>query len=112
MSKTKFFLFALFLTSFVFAQEQEEDLGTQEVTVIKSYTPSLQDVFKLRESPEVIDSIVAPKKTVDYQIFSVPVASTFVPSKGTARKTTAQENKNPNLILKPALVLGILINCV
>ena len=61
MSKTKFFLFALFLSSFVFAQE-EEDLGTQEVTVIKSYTPSLQDVFKLRESPEVIDSIVAPKK--------------------------------------------------
>ena len=55
------------MSSFVFAQE-EEDLGTQEVTVIKSYTPSLQDVFKL-ESPEVIDSIVAPKKTVDYQIF-------------------------------------------
>lgn len=76
------FVFSLFLT----AQEEKEDLGTQEVTVIKSYTPSLQDVFKLRESPEKIDSLIAPKKAVDYTIFSVPVASTFVPSKGTARK--------------------------
>ncbi|MGB1449648.1 MAG: hypothetical protein ACPG8F_07395 [Flavobacteriaceae bacterium] len=76
------FVFSLFLT----AQEEKEDLGTQEVTVIKSYTPSLQDVFKLRESPEKIDSLIAPKKAVEYSIFSVPVASTFVPSKGTARK--------------------------
>ena len=37
---------------FVYAQEEKEDIGTQEVTVIKSYTPSLQDVFKLRNSPE------------------------------------------------------------
>ena len=104
MSKTKFFLFALFLSSFVFAQE-EEDLGTQEVTVIKSYTPSLQDVFKLRESPEVIDSIVAPKKTVDYQIFSVPVASTFVPSKGTARKLQPKKTK-PQFNSKASLGFG------
>ena len=104
MSKTKFFLFALFLSSFVFAQE-EEDLGTQEVTVIKSYTPSLQDVFKLRESPEVIDSIIAPKKTVDYQIFSVPVASTFVPSKGTARKLQPKKTK-PQFNSKASLGFG------
>ena len=105
MSKTKFFLFALFLTSFVFAQEQEEDLGTQEVTVIKSYTPSLQDVFKLRESPKVIDSIVAPKKSVDYEIFSVPVASTFVPSKGTARKLQPKKSK-PQFNSKASLGFG------
>lgn len=104
MSKTKFFLFALFLTSFVFAQE-EEDLGTQEVTVIKSYTPSLQDVFKLRESPKVIDSIVAPKKSVDYEIFSVPVASTFVPSKGTARKLQPKKSK-PQFNSKASLGFG------
>ena len=105
MSKTKFFLFALFLTSFVFAQEEEEDLGTQEVTVIKSYTPSLQDVFKLRESPKVIDSLVAPKKSVDYEIFSVPVASTFVPSKGTARKLQPKKSK-PQFNSKASLGFG------
>ena len=105
MSKTKLFFFALFLTTVVFAQEKEEDLGTQEVTVIKSYTPSLQDVFKLRESPKVIDSIVAPKKSVDYKIFSVPVASTFVPSKGTARKLQPKKSK-PQFNSKASLGFG------
>ena len=78
---------------FVYAQEEKEDIGTQEVTVIKSYTPSLQDVFKLRNSPETLDSIVAPKKAVEYSIFSVPVASTFIPSKGTARKLIPKKQK-------------------
>ena len=105
MSKFKFFLFALFLTSIVFAQDEKEDLGTQEITVIKSYTPSLQDVFKLRESPKVIDSIVAPKKSVDYAIFSVPVASTFVPSKGTARKLQPKKSK-PQFNSKASLGFG------
>ena len=94
MNKTKLFPFFLFFTLIVFAQEEEEDLGTQEVTVIKSYTPSLQDVFKLRESPKIIDSIVSPKKKVSYEIFSVPVASTFVPSKGTARKLQPKKTKS------------------
>ena len=105
MSKFKFFLFALFLTSIVFAQDEKEDLGTQEITVIKSYTPSLQDVFKLRESPKVIDSIVAPKKSVDYAIFSVPVASTFVPSKGTARKLQPKK-RTPQFNSKASLGIG------
>lgn len=105
MNKIKLFLFFLFFTLFVFAQEEEEDLGTQEVTVIKSYTPSLQDVFKLRESPKIIDSIVSPKKTVNYEIFSVPVASTFVPSKGTARKLQPKKTK-PQFNSKASLAFG------
>ena len=105
MNKTKLFPFFLFFTLIVFAQEEEEDLGTQEVTVIKSYTPSLQDVFKLRESPKIIDSIVSPKKKVSYEIFSVPVASTFVPSKGTARKLPPKKTK-PQFNSKASLAFG------
>ena len=105
MNKTKLFPFFLFFTLIVFAQEEEEDLGTQEVTVIKSYTPSLQDVFKLRESPKIIDSIVSPKKKVNYEIFSVPVASTFVPSKGTARKLQPKKTK-PQFNSKASLAFG------
>ena len=105
MNKTKLFPFFLFFTLIVFAQEEEEDLGTQEVTVIKSYTPSLQDVFKLRESPKIIDSIVSPKKKVSYEIFSVPVASTFVPSKGTARKLQPKKTK-PQFNSKASLAFG------
>ena len=87
------------LSSFTifYGQEKENDLSIQEVTVIKSYTPSLSEVFKIREQPRVIDSIGKEKSTVRYSIFSVPVASTFIPSKGSARvlqkkKTTPKYN--------------------
>ena len=87
------------LSSFtiIYGQEKENDLSIQEVTVIKSYTPSLSEVFKIREQPRVIDSIGKEKSTVRYSIFSVPVASTFIPSKGSARvlqkkKTTPKYN--------------------
>ena len=69
----------------VFGQEEEREIGVQEVTVIKSYTPSLSEVFKIRDQPVVIDSIGQEKRNVNYSIFSVPVVSTFVPSKGTAK---------------------------
>lgn len=93
MNKVTLLTVVLIFPLFVFAQEEKEDIGTQEVTVIKSYTPSLQDVFKLRNSPATLDSIVAPKKEVEYSIFSVPVASTFIPSKGTARKLVPKKQK-------------------
>ena len=93
MNKVILLALALIFPFFAIAQEEKEDIGTQEVTVIKSYTPSLQDVFKLRESPAALDSIIAPKKAVEYSIFSVPVASTFIPSKGTARKLKPKKQK-------------------
>jgi len=92
MNRQLLFVFFFCFVGFVFGQERE-NIGVQEVTVIKSYTPSLQDVFKLRQSPSVIDSIIAPKKEVSYSIFSVPVASTFVPSKGSARKLQPKKKK-------------------
>lgn len=103
MKKTKKYLriclWVGLLSSFtiIYGQEKENDLSIQEVTVIKSYTPSLSEVFKIREQPRVIDSIGKEKSTVRYSIFSVPVASTFIPSKGSARvlqkkKTTPKYN--------------------
>lgn len=68
------------------AQEEEEDLGTETVTVTKAYTPTISDAFKIKSVPNMNDSIVLRKKKVDYSIFSVPVASTFTPSKGQASK--------------------------
>ena len=75
----------LFSFSAVFGQEEEVGLGVQEITVIKSYTPSLSEVFKIREQPEVMDSIGREKRKVLYSISSVPVVSTFIPSKGSAK---------------------------
>ncbi|SFR65658.1 TonB-dependent receptor [Maribacter stanieri] len=83
-------IFALiFLTlgfQVVFAQEEEKDLGTETVTVTKAYTPTVSDAFKIKSVPNMNDSIVLQKKPITYSIFSVPVASTFTPSKGTASK--------------------------
>ena len=77
----------------VFGQDDERTIGVQEVTVIKSYTPSLSEVFKIREQPVVIDSIGREKQKVLYSIFSIPVASTFIPSKGSAK--VLQKKKSP-----------------
>jgi len=70
-----------------FAQEEDtDDLGTETVTVTKAYTPTVSDAFKIKSVPNLNDSIVLQKKKIEYSIFSVPVASTFTPSKGTASR--------------------------
>jgi len=65
-------------------EEETDDIGTETVTVTKAYTPTISDAFKIKTMPALGDSIVLQKKKVEYSIFSVPVASTFTPAKGTA----------------------------
>ncbi|NND61650.1 MAG: TonB-dependent receptor [Flavobacteriaceae bacterium] len=64
--------------------QEEEDLGTEVVNIVKPYTPTISDAFKIKETPTLNDSITTAKKKVQYNIFSVPVASTFTPAKGKA----------------------------
>jgi hypothetical protein len=67
------------------AQERQEDtLKTDVINVIKPYTPTISDAFKLKEQPNLNDDAVNEKKQIDYSIFSFPVASTFTPAKGKA----------------------------
>ena len=76
-----------FGTQFVVAQDDKtDDIGTETVTVTKAYTPTVSDAFKIKSVPNLNDSIVLQKKEIEYSIFSVPVASTFTPSKGTASR--------------------------
>lgn len=74
----------LVYTSNLTAQEEEDNLGTEVVNVVKPYTPTISDAFKVKATPQLNDSITTAKKTVTYSIFSVPVASTFTPAKGKA----------------------------
>lgn len=83
-------LFLIFSSLAVFAQE-EENIGTEVINIVKPYTPTISDAFKVKETPVLNDSINTQKKKVQYQIFSVPVASTFTPAKGTA--TTIEKAK-------------------
>ncbi len=66
------------------SQAQETEIGTETVTVVKPYSPTVSEVFKIKALPSLNDSMVLKKKKISYSIFSVPVASTFTPAKGRA----------------------------
>jgi len=77
-------IFTLTVT-ITFAQERENDtIDTDVVNVVKPYTPTISDAFKIKEVPTLNDSTTAKKKEIKYNIFSIPVASTFTPAKGKA----------------------------
>ncbi|WP_340075022.1 TonB-dependent receptor [Leptobacterium sp. I13] len=63
---------------------QDKNIKTEEVTIVKPYSPTILDASKIKEIPVLNDSIITAKKEINYTIFSVPVASTFTPAKGKA----------------------------
>ncbi len=78
---------AILASSGLIAQEDDkETIGSETVVVVKPYTPSVSDAFKVKQTPQLLDSITLQKKSITYKIFSVPVASTFTPTKGTAAR--------------------------
>lgn len=68
----------------LFAQKKDENIGTEVVNVVKPYTPTISDAFKIKETPKLEDEDNTQKTEIKYNIFSFPVASTFTPSKGRA----------------------------
>lgn len=83
--------------------QAQDTIGTEVINVVKPYTPSVSDAFKINENPTIIDSLDIEKKEVNYSIFSVPVASTFTPAKG---KATTIERKRPEKIFGSYATLG------
>ncbi|HZW77435.1 MAG TPA: TonB-dependent receptor [Flavobacteriaceae bacterium] len=85
MSLDKNIIAIAVLSLFSFAGfSQEKELGTEVVEIIKPYSPSISDAFKIKEIPAATDTVSVKKKEVNYTINSVPVASTFTPEKGKA----------------------------
>ncbi|MDO4881580.1 MAG: TonB-dependent receptor [Capnocytophaga sp.] len=91
----RIFLFC-FVLIFSELYSQEDKLGTKVIDIVKSYTPSIADAYKPREVAPPKDSVTIAKKTINYTIYSVPVASTFVPDKGKASRVHT-ENKKESL---------------
>lgn len=83
---------------------QDTDIGTETVTVVKPYTPTVSDAFKIKSDPSFNDSIVLQKKPIKYTIFSVPVASTFTPAKGRA---AAVEKAKPEKLFNTYAAFGL-----
>lgn len=88
---------------FITGTAVSQDLGSEMVEVVKTYTPSVNDAYKIKEVPQIGDSINLEKKPVVYSIFSVPVASTFTPVKGRA---TNLERAKPVKIYDNYATLG------
>ncbi|TXE10524.1 TonB-dependent receptor [Gelidibacter salicanalis] len=86
LNKIKYiFTLAVVTSAATVAQERTKDtLDTEVVTVVKAYTPTVADAFKIKETPVLDDDTNTTKKEIKYNIFSIPVASTFTPAKGKA----------------------------
>jgi len=88
---------SLFFSLFIFSGilYAQDPIGSETVTVVKPYTPSVRDASKIKATPTRNDSVSLQKKPVQYSIFSVPVASTFTPAKG--RATTVERERPPKV---------------
>ena len=94
----------LTLTSVLtFSQKKDENIGTEVVNVVKPYTPSVSDAFKVKETPSLDDEETTKMENVKYNIFSFPVASTFAPTKG---KAAAVEREKQEELFKNFASLG------
>lgn len=82
----KLIVVVIALNSWVFfSQQRDKDtIDTDVVNVLKPYTPTISDAFKVKQTPILDDSVNTTKKEIKYNIFSIPVASTFTPAKGKA----------------------------
>ena len=83
----------VFGIQFSFSQVKDENIGSEVVNIVKPYTPSISDAFKVKETPVLADEETHKKEKIQYNIFSFPVASTFTPSKGTAATVDPQEKE-------------------
>ena len=84
-SKIIFFLFLL-IGGLVFSQKKgKEKIATEEINVVKPFSPTVSEAFKINLAPEIDSLDLQSKKEVTYSINSIPVASTFTPAKGKAK---------------------------
>lgn len=90
------FLLSLFALGILTAQENEQEpIGTQEVLVVKSYTPSLSDAFKIKSVPKLSDSLTSLEKKLVYELKKVPVISTFEPNKASPLRLQQRKSSTP-----------------
>ena len=95
-----FFIFNFF--SILIYSQKVEDIETQEITVKKSFNPKVQIAKKIKSKIIIPDTLSSKIENPKIFITSVPVASTFDPSKGTPKKLEilpTKENFNSRFAL-------------
>ncbi len=81
----KLFLLIILSTNIIQAQQEKDTVRTEVIDVTRSFNPTVQDAYKLAVNPDSI-RVVEKKVPVNFEIQSVPVASTFMPEKGAMKK--------------------------
>jgi len=92
MRKIIFILPFLILSATAFSQKKtdatkvKDTIKTEIINVVTSYTPTISDAFKIKKNPTIRISARMQKEKLRYQIFSAPVASTFIPKTGIVKR--------------------------
>ncbi|WP_338377094.1 TonB-dependent receptor [uncultured Flavobacterium sp.] len=94
----------IFSFQFGLAQKKDENLGSEVVNIVKPYSPTISDAFKVKETPTFEDDVEVQKEQIEYSIFSFPVASTFTPAKG---KAADVEKAKKEKLFKNYATLGL-----
>ena len=85
---TKYILILIFLmiSGSVFSQKKKKErITTEEINVVKPFSPTVSEAFKINTEPQIDSIDLGEKKEISYTINSIPVASTFTPAKGKAK---------------------------
>jgi len=86
LNKCIIFLILLMMSSVVFSQKKKKErITTEEINVVKPFSPTVSEAFKINADPEIDSVDIGGKKDISYSINSIPVASTFTPAKGKAK---------------------------
>jgi len=94
MNKTAIFIIIFIFLSFCgSAQKKDSEIGSEVVNVIGTYTPTISDAFKIKETPSFEDETTSNKEKIKYSIVSFPVASTFTPSKTNAKEVEKEKKE-------------------
>ena len=96
MGRKRLVLFLFLLSiSISYTQKKENSIDTESIVIVKSFTPSLSDAFKIKSNPFISDSISNSKFELVYNLKKIPVISTFEPNKATPLKLKQKILYNP-----------------
>ncbi|MGM0636241.1 MAG: TonB-dependent receptor [Bacteroidota bacterium] len=101
INQPKTLLTYLFLVICVasYAQRENDTIRPERLIITKQYNPTVNDAFKIRSKPTVDSEENAAEKEIEYNLLTVPVASTFTPQKGRAaqiKKINKHDSLFPN----------------
>ena len=112
--KIQYLLVVVFISSVALAQKKDENIGTEVVNVVKPYTPTISDAFKVKETPALEDEDNTKKEPIQYTIFPFQWHRLFRLRKVAPLVLTNRKKSvclKTTLPLEPEITSMLLANC-